>query len=221
MNRSGFPFRVRGFTLVELIISLAIILMLTTILLWRYPETSVRLTLANMSHTTALLVREAQVRGSAIDSLNGSIGGYGVYLERNRPAQLFLFGDTIDSAMPMPYGVPIGDGLYATSSPVDETKKTTILTRGYIVDKICVGTGFPFNCNTSNSPAVDSLTISFTRPMPTPDIYINGSKDTNYSAACIELRSPKGPAAGHVRSVQVFNSGIIRTTVTKCDNSSS
>ena len=219
MNRPGFPFRLRGFTLIELGISLGIILVLTTILLSRYPETAVRLTLTNMSHTTALLIREAQVRGSAIDSVNSTLGGYGVYFERSNPARLVLFGDTVDSAMEKPYGLPVGNGLYETGSPINETKTTTKLSNGYVVKKICVGT--PFVCNELNSPAINSLTISFTRPMPTPSIYINGSKSVNYSAACIELRSPRAPLSGHIRSVQVFSSGVIRTDVTKCDNSPS
>lgn len=219
MNRPGFPFRVRGFTLVELIVSLAVILILTTILLWRYPETSVRLTLANMTHTVSLLVREAQVRGSAIDSMNSSLGGYGIYLQWSQPDRLILFGDLVDETVDMPYNIPIGNGLYEDES-VDETKTTTTLSKGYVISKLCVGTGFPFTCNDSHTPAISSLTISFTRPSPMPAIYINGSKSTSYAAACIELRSPRYPLSGHVRSVQVFSSGMIKTDVNKCDNSS-
>lgn len=218
MNRSGFSFRARGFTLVELIISLAIILTLTIILLWRYPETSVRLTLANMTHTTSLLIREAQVRGSAIDSMNSSLGGYGVYLETSQSRRLVLFGDTVDEGIPKPYNIAIGNGLYENGAPIDETKTVTTLSTGYYISKLCVGTGFPFTCGDSNNPAIASLTVSFTRPNPQPAIYVNGDKATNYPAACIELRSPRAPLSGHVRSVQVFSSGMIRTDVTKCDN---
>lgn len=218
MNRPGFLFRIRGFTIVELLVSLAIILALTTVLLWQYPETAVRLTLANMTHTVSLLVREAQVRGSAIDSMNSSLGGYGTYFQQSTPNQLVLFGDTVDSNVPMPYNIPIGNGLYESGSPIDETKTTTTLSTGYAISKLCVGTGFPFTCNESNNPTISSLTISFTRPDPMPSIYVNGDKVTNYPAACIEIRSPRAPLSGHIRSVQVFNSGMIKTTVTKCDN---
>lgn len=213
----------RAFTLVELMVSLAVILSLTTILLYRYPETAVRLTLANMSHTVSLLIREAQVRGSAIDSLNSSLGGYGVYLSLSQPGTITLFGDTVDSAIPKPYGITVGNGLFEDGSQpggINETKTVTTLPSKYVISKLCVGNGFPFTCNASNVPTITSLVVSFTRPNPTPSIYINNQSATNYSAACIELRSPQAPLSGHIRNVQVFNSGMIATAIGKCDNSS-
>ena len=209
-----------GFTLIELLVSLAIILILTVILLNQYPETSVRLTLANTAHTTSLLLREAQVRGSAIDSANSSLGGYGVYITLSSPDQLVLFGDTVDSSVPKPYGIPVGNGLYESGSPINETKSITTLPSRYVISKLCVGSGFPYACNSANSPVVSALTISFTRPDPTPSIYVNNT-GTSYIAACIELRSPQAPLSGHVRNVQIFSSGMIRTDLGKCDNSPS
>jgi type II secretory pathway pseudopilin PulG len=208
----------RAFTLIELMVSLVVIMVLTTILLYRYPETSVRLTLANLSHTVSLLIREAQVRGSAIDSVNSSLGGYGVYASTASPNQLVLFGDTVDSRVPKPYGITIGDGIFESGSPIDETKSITTLPSKYVIKRLCVGTSFPFSCNTMNVPAITSLTISFTRPNPAPSIYINNSTTTNFTAACIELRSPQAPLSGHIRNVQVFSSGMIRNDIGKCDN---
>lgn len=217
MNRPGLFIRMRAFTLIELLVSLAVIMVLTTVLLYRYPETSVRLTLANATHTTALLLREAQVRGSAIDSVNSSVGGYGVYISLSSPSQLVLFGDLVDGTVPKPYGVAIGDGFFQTT-PIDETKTITTLPSRYVISKLCVGSGFPFTCNSANTPAITSLTVSFIRPSPLPFIYVNNTGTTN-SAACIELRSPEAPLSGHIRSVQVFNSGMINTSIGKCDNS--
>lgn len=213
MNQFGFS-RCKGFTLVELLVSLAVIMALTTVLFWRYPETSVRLTLANMTHTLALLVREAQVRGSAIDSVNSSIGGYGVYIERENPSKVILFGDTVDGSIAMPNNIPIGNGKFEKDTPVNESKTVTTFSTGYTMAKLCSGTGFPFSCSNS----INSLTISFTRPNPTPSFFINGVQAAD-SAVCIEIRSLRAPLPGHVRSVQVFSSGMIKTAVTKCDNS--
>jgi prepilin-type N-terminal cleavage/methylation domain-containing protein len=216
MNKGFFPIAsLRGFTLVEVLISLAIMGMMMTILLANYPETAVRLTLANISHRISLLAREAQVRGSAIDSSNSSIGGYGIYAVLASPRRVILFGDTVDANVPKPFGVLVGNGLYETS-PVDEAKSLTNLPNGYTIARLCVGNSFPFSCN---DPTVLTLTVSFTRPNPQPNIYINGSSATSYSAGCIELHSPRAPNSGHIRSVQVFTSGMIRSQLGKCDNS--
>lgn len=206
----------RAFTLIELSISLAVVMVLTVILLSQYPETAVRLTLANMSHTTSLLIREAQVRGSAIDSVNSSLGGYGVYLNLNTPRSLVLFGDTVDPTVPKPYSITVGNGIYE-SSPINETKTTTALPERYSIAKLCVGNGFPYTCNTGVNPPLSSLTISFTRPNPMPAIYMNNATTTPSTAACIELHSPQAPRSGHIRNVQVFGSGMIRTDIGTCD----
>ncbi|MFA6608429.1 MAG: type II secretion system protein [Candidatus Paceibacterota bacterium] len=210
-------FHLKGFTLLELLVSLSIMLIMTGVLFMRYPETVKRLTLANMTHTTALLIREAQVRGSAVDSFNSSIGGYGVYMALANPNKLILFGDVVDGTLST-YQILVGDGLFQNENPVDETKTVTFFPKGYNVTKLCVGSGFPFICNTDNTPPITTLTVSFTRPNPQPNIYVNDSKATNYSTGCVELHSPLAPLGGHVRSVQFFNSGMIRTLTTACDN---
>ena len=79
------PYAYRGFTLIELSISMAIIGLLTALLLVRYPDTAVRMTLVNHVQSTALLVREAQVRGSSIDTNLGAFGGYGVSSKNSTP----------------------------------------------------------------------------------------------------------------------------------------
>lgn len=210
----------RAFTLVELSVSLAIIMALTFILMSKYPETATKLSLANSAHTLALLIREAQVRGSAIDSINSSLGGYGVYLDLATPDKLVLFGDTVDTSVPKPYGITVGDGLYQNGTPIDETKTITTLPSRFTIAKLCVGDGFPFTCNTARNPPIQSLVISFTRPNPTPSIYANNVNDTSYTAACIELYSPQAPLSGHIRNVQVYSSGMIRTDIGRCDNGS-
>lgn len=201
----------QGFTLIELLVSFSVMITLTGILLYRYPETTMRLTLANANQSTALLVREAQARGSAIDSAGSTIGGYGVHFDIASTSQITFFSDLVDSGIIMPNGIPVGDGLYQRSSLADETKTTTFLPRGYRITKLCVGTGYPFTCGSDNIPPITSLTISFTRPNPQPGIYINDTNITNFPGACIELRSVRAPEVGHIRSIHIFNSGMIRT----------
>jgi prepilin-type N-terminal cleavage/methylation domain-containing protein len=209
--------RLHGFTLVELMISIAIFLLLSTILVANYPETITRLTLANTNQNISLLLREAQVRGSAIDSVNSTRGGYGVYVSAASPSNLILFGDTVDLSIERPYGIPIGNGVFETA-PLDETVTNVTLPDRYSVRKLCTGTGFPFVCGDVHVPPIESLTITYIRPNPMPVIYVNGTTTVNYSGACLELVSPKAPAVGHVSTVQVFGSGMIVESAGTCDN---
>lgn len=204
----------RGFTLIELMVTIAIMITMTTLLLYNYPESAIRITLINSIHSVALLVREAQVRGSAIDSVNSSLGGYGVKIaipaNSNTLSTAILFGDTVSGSL-SPYGLPIGNGLFETV-PINETKSTLTLPVNYNITKICVGQG----TSTCSVLPGSYVIISFMRPSPLPNIYFNGSQTINYSKACIEMQSPRAPSVGHIRSVEVYSSGMIRTALAGC-----
>jgi prepilin-type N-terminal cleavage/methylation domain-containing protein len=227
---------VRGFTLMELMVSLVVMTVISTTLIYKYPETSVRLKLSNVNQDIALLLREAQIKGSAVDSANGVYAGAGAYFNIATPTQAMLFGDAVDATIAMPNGLPVGDGLFTpyidfgAGGVLSEIRATTTFPTGYVVSKLCVGSSFPFTCNEDGLllpipiPQITTLTISFMRPNPQPHIYINDATTTDYSGACIEVRSPNAPPpgqelpSGHIRSVQIFSSGSIRTFKGRCDN---
>lgn len=213
----------RGFTLVEMMVSIAVMITLSTVLVYGYPDTAVRLNLANVNADIAFLVRESQLRGSAVDSASGVFGGAGSFFDMATPTQAILFGDALDISRPMPFGLPIGNGLYdgvydlGGGVTVNEARATTTLPEDFVISKLCVGAGVPFTCNELNVPPIQTLTISYIRPSPLPHIYINGATSTDYTGGCIEVKSPEAPApgeqlpSGHIRSVQVFANGSIRT----------
>lgn len=212
----------RGFTLVELMVSIFIIVTITGVMIANYPESSIKITLANLNNKVALLIREAQVRGSAIDSNNSTlavespVSGYGIYFNLSTPESIILFADSVDGSIPKPYGLTVGDGLYQTT-PTNELYSTTVFPSGYILSKICVGSSYPYTCNNQINPPINNLTISFTRPSPQPNIYINNDRTTSYSSACVELHSPRYPGPGHIRSITIYTSGMIRKNLTSCN----
>jgi prepilin-type N-terminal cleavage/methylation domain-containing protein len=217
----------RGFTLIELTVSIGIMALMSAVLLSSYPDSSVRINLVNLTQSIGLLVREAQIRGSAVDSNNGNEAGYGVYFNLASSSQVMLFAD---QTIPGNYinGILLGDGLYGRQ-PVDETSATTTLPDRYTITKLCVGTATGFHCNGTTTPAIDSLTISFIRPNPQPKFYINDSTSTvltfvgsgfavptPYTGVCIEVSSPRAPTEGHVRSIRVQGAGFITTSSDLC-----
>ncbi len=205
-------------------ISVGILVILTTVLLARYPDAATKLNLINDNFAVALSINEAQAKGSAVESLNGVIGGYGVYLDMANPTKAIQFGDLINGSTSK-NGIPIGDGLYSkmviNGTIVDEAKSTIQLPSGFTFTGLCVTdppTGLPpyRRCSDKTdafgSPQVRNLTITFIRPNPQPLIYINNVVFA-YPEACIEMKSPQGK---YTRSILVYDTGRITTQNAGC-----
>ncbi len=205
---------------------------MSTMLLWNYPDSTMRIKMANFTQSTALIIREAQIRGSAVDSRNGDYAGYGVFfnIDGASSSEITLFADEV---IPGNYvnGILEGDGLLSTTT-VTEIKSITTLPAGYSVSKLCVTSGNASYCNASTSPEITTLTISFIRPNSQPHIYVNGSNSLDpeltavpaatllakpYTGACVELSSPHAPAPGHVRSIKIQGAGFITVKVAGCE----
>lgn len=218
---SPFGKSVKGFTLIELMVSIAIMGMMTGFLFLNYPDSAVRVSLVNSMQATELLIREAQMRGSAVDSTSASgavLGGYGVYLEikdSNTQSEAVLFGDTVGVGTFNSSGLSVGNGLYDKPpvSMIDETSSILSLPTGFSIARFCVGVAPSTQCFSASG---QSLTISFTRPSPNPHIYLNDDSGTNYAGACIEIQSKDPNLTGHTRSINVYNSGMISNAVSPC-----
>lgn len=224
----GYRLPIRGFTLVELLMCLGIMILMTGILMWKYPDSTMKMNLLNDTHSLALLIREAQVRGSSVDSLAGTVGGYGVFIDLATSSKAVLFKDRVDPTISSIYGLGIGNGLYESvpsNYTKDEYKSALTLQPRYIFKKLCVQNPLDvtkFICGDDHSPHINSLVMSFNRPSAVAHIYINNSSTTEYASACIELNSPNASRPGivlngHIRSVLVYHSGMITTSVTGCE----
>lgn len=215
-----------GFTVIELVVSMGIMATIMGTVIVNYPESSLRVNLAILVHESALAVREAQLRGTAVDSKDLSIGGYGVYFSLASSSQYAYFADIATD--PGPNGLAVGDGLYSTLSGANETLSITQLPKRFTISKLCVGKGYPFNggnaasCNsdaTNGLPIIQNITVAFIRPNPRPVITINQddiTKQSGFTGSCIEFITPKGGGPGNVRSMQVYASGRIMTSEAGC-----
>jgi prepilin-type N-terminal cleavage/methylation domain-containing protein len=201
----------KGFTLIELMISMTIIVLLSVTLLANFPSSVVRLNLINVVHAAALLLREAQIKGSAVQSLNASVSGYGVRFNLANPDKILLYGDLAGTYVNN--GISYGNIKYDTA-PIDEVKSTTILPANYRISKVCTGTAFPFNCDPTT---FTELSIAFIRPSPQPIIFVNNLTSPLFAGACIEfVYTLKAPDAGYVRSVRVLGAGLISASNQPC-----
>ena len=217
MSRKYFTIpRVKGFTLIELLVTVSIMAVILGITLSGGPQALMRLSLSDATYATELYIREAQLQGSAINSINSTFGGAGVFFDLASSTQVSKFKDRIDPSIV--HSIGIGNGLY-DQSPIDELDVRQIIVGRHTIAKLCVRTGTaPFTCNEENVPPISNLTISFTRPSQNTQIYINNSTTTNYSAACVQVNSLKAPAPGYVRSIIIYRSGMITKKLNTCEN---
>ena len=182
----------RGFTVVELLVSVVIFAFMTAFLVSKYGSFNQSVLLTNLAYDVALTIRNAQ--------------SYGLNVKSKPTA-----GENFSSDFSRPYGVYFNSGISPLNTSMiffadvnangiydDDTIDCVISTykikRGSIVSFLCVGSG---PCSSSPSPSPSSspspgastLNISFKRP--NPNAIIKSGSDT-YNYADITLRATDG-----------------------------
>ena len=198
-----------GFTMLELIITLTIFLILTTVMLLDYNGINNRITLDTLAHQVAQWVRQTQVSAMGVRHVQSNAGifpGYGLHFDRATPDRFTYFADLGSQNKrydPLAVGANCGD-------VGEECEQIIMLPRGYQIEKLCseLANIAPVpgpDCSTfSNSNNFD---IVFTRPDPDASIYGEYSvgNAASSSRAEIYLVSTKG----YRRAVEVWVTGQV------------
>jgi type II secretory pathway pseudopilin PulG len=97
-----------GFTLFEMLISVAIIIIVSGVVFYNHNQFESDTELTNLAYQIALSVREAQVKSISVRQYGGSFTvPYGIHLSKERPEEYILFAD-LD-----------GNGIYTSGSSDD------------------------------------------------------------------------------------------------------
>lgn len=204
----------RAFTLVELLVSITVMIVILGVTMTGAPRSLVRVSLSDNVYQTEVLLREAQLQGSAVNSLTNVFGGAGVLFDKATSTKVLKFKDRVDLTIVKP--ISVGNGIYNTT-PIDEKDTVYSLVNGNRIASLCLATSsLSLNCDIIEGNPINTLTISFTRPKQNADIYKNGATSTKYSIACIQLDSVYAPANGYVKSIFVYQSGMIVKKNSKC-----
>ncbi len=166
-----------GFSLVELIVSLTIFGLITTVILVRNAQFNNSILLTNLAYDVALSVRQSQIYGlsvkeASVGSSNFDIG-YGVHFSNASMTSYSLF---IDNDKDEHY-----DG-------GAELLETYTVRQGNIIKDFCVIESGGNRCLSTND--ITALNIVFIRP--DPDAIITADSVTKYRTAKIYLESPAG-----------------------------
>lgn len=192
---------VRGFTLVEMLVVLAIITIVTTVTLLSSTSFNRSVLLVDTAHTVALSIREAQFFGLSTRVFSGvANAGYGIHFDEDTPSMYTLFadiypavpGDDLGGDCP---GHPTdespdqrpGNCLYDISNnekSIDYTLAgnftiADVCGKTNAIDSQCLGDDF------------DTIDLVFLRPnTQTIIVGTRGSQHTSLQDVCIIVRAP-------------------------------
>ena len=193
----SFKQKNKGFTLVEMLISVGIFTVMSAIILANYPEFRSRSALDNLTAQVAIVFREAQVYGISVREEGGEnfSSGYGVHIDlSNSDKQLIIFADKDRDY------VYDGD----SKSGGDSILETFDLTGGEKITELCAP-----SCvgDTGSRPSDQkSVTTVFLRPNPDAYFSVGGSYDGSISSMSLKISNRSGSYSRHV---EVYTTGQI------------
>lgn len=195
-----------GFTLVEMLVAVSIMIILSATLLVNYGSFDSRLTVTLLAHQIAGWVHETQVSAMSIRrALNEGtqFPGYGLYFNASDPKKFIFFADLDRDRVYDPYD-PVSGKCGDVS---EECEQEVTLLRGNVIASLCgdqpSSSGQAASCASviTGSPALypsNEAHIVFMRPNPF-DATIYGDPDTDnppaltsHSHAEVTVVSPKG-----------------------------
>lgn len=180
--------RQKGFSLTELLVTIAVFLMLSTMVLANYRAFNRNIAIEAQAHEVASKVREAQLAGISVQSQNGVYPGYGVFADMAATNSYVFFVDTV---------VPL-NRLY---NGVAESVETITLKQGARIQSIC-GSLTGGAC----TAPLNRVHVTFLRPNPEATILgfpIAGGGPISYASADIVFVSP----AGQTKTMRVWITG--------------
>ena len=173
--------RKSGFTLVELTVSVAIIVLISVLVLTNYRGFESSLTVQSLAYEVAHALRQAQEYSLSVRGFGSDFQvAYGLHFERSDPTTFFLYVDQNDNAM---YDPPPSPPL-PTSDAIIEI---FTLRQGSTIVDLCAQKA-TLQCSLS------SLDVVYERPNPDANItsFDGLTRILRNSSGTIRIRSPQG-----------------------------
>lgn len=217
----------QGFTLVEMLVVLSIIVIVTAIAINGQSSFNKSIILTDTAYTIAFSIREAQSLGLSSRLFNGTQNaGYGIHVSNGSLSTYDLFADT-DPAVPGSSQGGICPGHSVSSGPdakpgnciyntASEIVRTYTFNRGFKISKFS-GFDQALNRNRCSNSNLDELNIVYLRPNTQSVItgVRNGSL-MSLTSATIYVQSPDGSTERCVSVSQVGQVAVGACPVNVC-----
>jgi prepilin-type N-terminal cleavage/methylation domain-containing protein len=216
----------KGFTILEMLMVLAIFGIITAVVMFNYGEFNSKTIMSNMAYEVALSVRQAQVyslsvRGEANN--NNFDNNYGVYFNTSNPKDFAFFIDRAQSTSVDPNGICDTGGIECLACESQgggtECLEKITLTRDVTIERLCTSSDLnPVDeetgvCAGQDGDDVSDLTVTFKRPNPEAIVTVGGSQISGASAGIVLTTS-----YGNRRAIIIKPTGQISVQVIE-DNS--
>jgi len=200
----------RGFTLIEMLVVLAIIAILTAIAVTGQSTFNKTLILTDTAYDVAFSARQAQSYGLSsrtFGTYTNQNYGYGLHFDRVTPSSYTFFADTAKGQTPPStcplgtVGTPSAKAGDCRFSASDGTVSTYTFSRGFTISKFCGKSGTAAAvCSTDSSP-LTTLDIVFTRPNTSTTIsgLVNGTSLRTFTCAQLTLSDQSRQATKTIR----------------------
>ncbi len=182
---------IRAFTLIELMVVVAIFLVITGVILANNSRFNSSVLLGSLAYDIALSIREAQVYGLSVQTFNANFQvGYGVDFSAATPNSYILFADTN------------ADNRYEAGT--DSIIQTYAVGAGHLIKRFC-GTysNGTTQCSDDAVSPIDHLDVVFFRP--NPDANMSSSNPGFYSSGEVVVASP----SGETRTITIQSTGQV------------
>lgn len=159
----------KGFTLIELVVTIGIFIIISTLVFANYPEFKSNMSLKKTAQEIALTIRQAQVYALGVKGFEEEFSGYGVNFNLSNQDSFILFSDSN------------GDFYYNAGEQVENYRIET----GDKISELCGADVTREVCGLSQ------LNVVFWRPSPIVKLN-DGAGNDNFSSVKIRIKSTRG-----------------------------
>lgn len=204
-----------GFTLIEMLVVVAIFAIVASVLLFNYSDFSTSVAIRNLSAEIGLSVRQAQSYATSVRSLAGTNGArsdmfpaYGISFSVNPTGPAFdptnnnfvLFADISPDASGKTNDLYENNGTCGTPAVGAECVQSFGIQNGDVITSLCTAQTSAATCMTARG----TVNVVFRRPSPDAEIYVVGNPQPQ-SYVYVTVMSPKGLK----RVIKIYTTGQI------------